>query len=490
MISILTTVKNGYEFLEECANSIFLQNPQYADIKIEWEWWIGINGHGESGGLALQEALRIQNLATHRKNIHVINMPEVEGRVAALNTLCAKTSGVWIAILDCDDLWEPEKLLTQYVAIRMSERPIDVIGTHCSYIGDMSGGPALPSGWITPEMVARSNPLINSSILIRRELAVWEDRCGLEDYDLWMRLAKRGCGMFNVPHKLVRHRIHKRSAFNAGCTQDLVGLRKIYSVGEPTVVTAYYPIRSKFEMNQYVQWIMKLWPLIPCCLVFYTDPGLVPVFEGLFSSRKNTVVIGVPLDSLRAFNKLSYMTWVETGRLDTEQNHSPELYALWYEKKEFVLRTITTNPFSSDKFVWCDAGMGRYPEWISSIQRFPMRSLIPSEQMVVLQIDPLKRDECGIDEWGIPGRFDGSSTFGGGILASGAEGWKRWSKAYDAMLIRYHLAGRFIGKDQNIIASMIVENPNLVAVVKRPSALGPIECWFYLLLFLSGNQIL
>jgi hypothetical protein len=197
----------------------------------------------------------------------------------------------------------------------------------------------------------------------------------------------------------------------------------------------------------------------------------------------------MPLESLSAFNKLSYTTWKETERLDTEKHHAPELYALWYEKKEFVLRTIATNPFCSDRFVWCDAGIGRHTEWIPQLQRFPLRTHIPSDKMVVLQIDPLKEENCALDG-GIPGRFDSVATFGGGILASGAQGWKRWSKAYDAMLIRYHLAGRFIGKDQNIMASMIIKDPSLVAVVKRPLALGPIQGWFYLLLFLAGNQLL
>jgi hypothetical protein len=56
MISILTTVKDGYEFLEECAKSIFLQHCHYAHISLEWEWWIGINGHGDGGAGAFAAA--------------------------------------------------------------------------------------------------------------------------------------------------------------------------------------------------------------------------------------------------------------------------------------------------------------------------------------------------------------------------------------------------------------------------------------------------
>lgn len=488
MISILTTVKNGYEFLEECAKSIFLQECDYHDIHLEWEWWIGINGHGETGGAAAAAALTLRD-AWPQYRIHVVNMPEVVGRVEALNTLREMTRGEWIAILDCDDVWEQHKLLTQFIAINMSERPIDIIGTHCSYFGDaVLGAPVLPSGWISLDSVLAENPIINSSVLLRREIAVWEDRCGLEDYDLWIRAARTGRGMFNVPHALTRHRVHAASAFNASGAQNLRGLRAHHRIGV-TVVTAYYPIQSKFSIEQYMGWIVNFWPKTECSLVFYTDPVFVGVFEGLFQSRGSVKVIGLPFSSLSAFKKLSYKVWTGAKLLDKESSHTPELYALWYEKKEFVLRTIHTNPFCSDRFVWCDAGIGRIPELVSpALKRFPRRELIPEKKLLILEIDPLKPEDCGIHA-GIPGKFDHVATFGGGVLASGAIGWIQWSKAYDAMLMRYHLAGRFIGKDQNIMASVVLEAPELAIAVRRPASLGPIAGWFYLLLFLSGLKV-
>jgi glycosyltransferase involved in cell wall biosynthesis len=59
MISILTTVYNGYEFLEECAKSIITQKCEHDGLHFSWEWWIGINGHGESGGEAMRIAEKI-----------------------------------------------------------------------------------------------------------------------------------------------------------------------------------------------------------------------------------------------------------------------------------------------------------------------------------------------------------------------------------------------------------------------------------------------
>jgi len=482
MISILTTVYNGYEFLGECAKSVITQKDRYGSIEVEWEWWIGINGHGE-GGEALVTATALKKLD---RRIHVVNLPDVRGRVAALNALKAMTSGDWIAILDCDDIWEPEKLITQMIAIQMSPRPIDVIGTHCSYFGELLGAPALPSGWITSEDISAKNPLINSSVLIRGELAIWEDRFGLEDYDLWIRLSREGKNIFNVPHSLVRHRVHGQSAFNGKGGQDLDGLRRHYGMlDRPTVVTAYYPIRSKYPVEEYMKWILQFWPRIPCNLVFYTDPALVEMFESAFKQRHFTKVIGIPFSELRAFKKLSPAVWMSTHALDSEAGHTPELYAMWYEKKEFVLRAIEVNPFHSRKFVWCDAGICRYPDWIPRLSSFPSAAPIPCGKMLLLQIDPFKEEDLIPDEHGIRGTFGTRATLGGGILASDIEGWNLWSKTYDAMLMRYYLAGRFIGKDQNIFASMLLENPELATLVKRPAEFGPIAGWFYLLFFLS-----
>ena len=490
MISILTTVYNGYEFLEECARSIYLQQRSNGGVQVDWEWWIGVNGHGADGGKALIAAQAVRGLAPTGCSVHVVNLPDVKGRVGALNALAGQATGDWVAVLDCDDVWEPEKLLVQMTAIQMSSRRIDVIGTFCSYFGEVvSDGPSLPSGWITRERVLMDNPIINSSVLVRRELAAWEDRFGLEDYDLWIRLGLAGRGIFNVPHRLVRHRIHGASAFNGKGGQDLAGLHAFHD--GVTVVSAYYPIPSKHEVSTYVDWIKGFWLTTKCNLVFYTDSGLVHLFEDMFSVREGaTRVVGLDFQSLSAFTEISPNAWVETARLDTEHGHSPELYALWYEKKEFVRRAIEMNPFKSCKFVWCDAGIGRYPEWNNALGGFPRREMIPRGRMLVLEIDPFLPEDYVADTDGIMGVGCAKrATIGGGILASDIDGWREWSRAYDAMLMRYHLAGHFIGKDQNIMASMILERPELAIPVRRFTELGPIQGWFSLLFVLAGVRI-
>ena len=221
-VSILTPVKNGIEFLRHCAMSVFNQKEE------GWEWIIGINGHG-AGGSALAEAEEVAAIAARHVPggiVRVVNLPKAGSKVAALNQLVGLATAPWVAVLDVDDSWEPQKLAAQRNALAGAAKGADVIGTRCMYFGDMiCEGPALPTGWIQQEDVWRSNPIINSSALIRKELAIWlEDSFGVEDYDLWLRLTRAGYRMYNIDAMLVHHRIHRGSAFNGKGKQDVAGL--------------------------------------------------------------------------------------------------------------------------------------------------------------------------------------------------------------------------------------------------------------------------
>jgi glycosyltransferase involved in cell wall biosynthesis len=224
-VSIITPLYNGIEFLEQCAMSVCLQNSKNEYTSFTWEWWIGVNGHGD-GSQVLEQAQDIASRCSKNVDckIHVVNLPYAKGKAEALNALVRKSVGEWIAVLDCDDTWERDKLLFQKLAVdRMPS--LAVLGTYCKYFGDFaSNGPVLPAGFISKEMILKSNPLINSSVIIRREYAYWIDRFGLDDYDLWLRLAKQGLKLFNIPYYLVHHRIHRGSAFNGKGGQNVDGL--------------------------------------------------------------------------------------------------------------------------------------------------------------------------------------------------------------------------------------------------------------------------
>lgn len=210
MISILMPIYNGIEFITESVPSI-----QYQSYK-EWELIIGINGHPKDSHVyKLAKKYEIED-----PRITVLDLFEIKGKSETLNEMIKYSKTDWISLLDVDDKWLPKKLESQYQYITK----YDVIGTQCKYFGDLNGTPYIPHGDITSYNFIKSNPIINSSCLVRKELCYWDKNWdGVEDYDMWLRLWKQGKKFYNVENIQVLHRIHNDSAFNAKGNNTNVG---------------------------------------------------------------------------------------------------------------------------------------------------------------------------------------------------------------------------------------------------------------------------
>jgi hypothetical protein len=111
-----------------------------------------------------------------------------------------------------DDIWLPEKLEIQKDYLEK----YDVVGTNCVYFGECNPIiPQIPIGEFTEFDFCLFNPIINSSVIIKKELCWWDPKCMVEDYDLWLRLKKSGKTFYNCEEILIKHRIHSESAFNS-----------------------------------------------------------------------------------------------------------------------------------------------------------------------------------------------------------------------------------------------------------------------------------
>lgn len=220
MVSILIPIYNGIEYINESVSSVLEQT--YDD----WEIIIGVNGHEENSSV-YKMARDYQELD---EKIKVLDLFEIKGKSNALNEMIKYCKYEYVAILDVDDIWLPEKLEKQ--AVYMNE--YDVIGTQCVYFGDIENiNPKIPLGDISSSDFTQVNPIINSSVIIKKNLCNWiSDFDGVEDYDMWLRLRKQKKTFFNIEEVLVKHRIHKQSAFNSQNQQaKLVQILNNYKFG-------------------------------------------------------------------------------------------------------------------------------------------------------------------------------------------------------------------------------------------------------------------
>jgi len=156
----------------------------------------------------LYEVVRLLN-KDDRYDIRVIYY-DTKGKSATLNKMVLDAKYSYIAILDVDDIWIDVKLEKQLKYLDI----YDVVGTGCRYFGDCDHFPNLPYGDLRYFNFLQFNPIINSSAIIKKNCAYWNEDEFLEDYDLWLRLFNEKKKFFNVDDYLVLHRIHKDSNFN------------------------------------------------------------------------------------------------------------------------------------------------------------------------------------------------------------------------------------------------------------------------------------
>lgn len=203
-------IYNGIEFINDSITSIITQTFD------DWELIIGINGHPENSDIF--KTAKLYELTDSR--IKVYDLLNIKGKSNALNKMVGFCNYNYIALLDVDDIWHYKKLEIQTKFINN----YDVVGSNCIWFGDITNiVPKIPVYDFSDFNFSKVNPIINSSSITKKELCYWNDEFnGVEDYDMWIRIRKLNKKFYNCPEILVKHRIHKQSAFNSKGNSDKV----------------------------------------------------------------------------------------------------------------------------------------------------------------------------------------------------------------------------------------------------------------------------
>jgi hypothetical protein len=260
-----------------------------------------------------------------------------------------------------------------------------------------------------------------------------------------------------------------------------------------TVVTAYYLFKSKHSHKEYTEWMKNFFSKIPCPLIVFADFLMLPMVRKLRSPH---------LDKTRFYEKnfsdfqMSQKGggfWKKQTELDPElkrRHHTANVYIMWNEKIKLVVEAIERDAFGSDFFVWCDAGSFRSKNLLPHLRTFPnpakLAHLNP-QKLYFLQSEEFNKTDFVIGHDGLPTHnFQFEARVGGTVIVGHKIAWRKWDGVYYDILDRMARAGRFVGKDQNIMASLAVMHPEMIELIKPQPYFGATgNPWFYLHYYFS-----
>jgi len=219
-ISVIIPAYNAERFLARSLASVYGQTLAPREV-------IVVDDGSTDGTARTAEALGAK----------VIKRPN-GGIGAARNTGIRHATGEWIALLDADDSWAPEKLARQVAAI---DSDTVLVYTGAKYFDEH--GTRFVQDAVDPltarKLLRYRNPILPSSGLLRRQtvLAAGGFREGTptcEDWGMWVRLKPFG-SFAAVTDPLTYYYIHPKS-ISASPEKMLAGLRAIM---EPTLLANY-----------------------------------------------------------------------------------------------------------------------------------------------------------------------------------------------------------------------------------------------------------
>jgi glycosyltransferase involved in cell wall biosynthesis len=187
-VSVVVPTYNRPQYLRAAIDSVFAQT--FTD------WELIVADDGSEG----ETAAYVAALANQPK-VKVLRLAHTGNPGAVRNAACRAARGEYIAFLDSDDVWLPEKLALQVASLR--SRP-QRAWSHTAFTvidesGELLSGarsrwwPAV-DGWILESLIKMEPVIAMSSLIVRRRLLEqvggFDNKQRMcEDYDLFLRFA-------------------------------------------------------------------------------------------------------------------------------------------------------------------------------------------------------------------------------------------------------------------------------------------------------------
>ena len=255
-----------------------------------------------------------------------------------------------------------------------------------------------------------------------------------------------------------------------------------------TFSTCWYIVKSKFPLEQYLEWIHNLFSIVNNFnLVIYTDNDGYNSLKSLIQSsdfitkRDKIMFIIKPLNEFYGYRyKDAWIKNHDSRELALHKNVDWQLNMLWCEKIHFVNETIRNKYFLTPFYGWCDIGYFRnlglskfsrltnWPSSLSLIFNFPNKIhygcvQTDAEKYNGLQTDIIKHYNSRFGS-PIPKNKIEELCFAGGFFILTKPLAEIYGRIFDIKLQYYFQNDFTVKDDQQIIMDCIFTNPQLFQI--------------------------
>ena len=203
VVTVVMPVYNSQQYLTESLSSVLSQT--LVDFEL-----IAIDDYSSDSSLLI-----LESYASNDARVRVIGLDQNSGPAVARNVGIREAKGRYIAFIDSDDIWLPNKLAIQLELMQSTQSAIVFSSYSLIQEGQRgSGAVVCAPAKVTYPMLLKSNYIGCSTAMYdtKKVGKVYMPEIRFrQDYGLWLRILRNGHAALGVSEPLVRYRVRKES---------------------------------------------------------------------------------------------------------------------------------------------------------------------------------------------------------------------------------------------------------------------------------------
>lgn len=218
LVSVIMPAYNAEPFIEKSIASVLAQTVR------DWEL-IVLDDHSSDGTAEL-----VTSLAEEDERIRLVRNERNMGTAATRNRGLELSRGLFVALLDSDDVWYPRKLEKQLQRIQSEDAQL----CYCAYAmvseqGEKCCEDFLVRPQVGLEELLSKNDIGCSTVMLNRKAADkyrFDARYYHEDYALWLTMLRDGCKAVGVTEVLTDYLVRD----NSRASNKLAGAKRRWQI--------------------------------------------------------------------------------------------------------------------------------------------------------------------------------------------------------------------------------------------------------------------